>query len=101
MELPPSAIASINASLLGRVTKVIRSVPSFFTLPTFSIPFSGRGSSTPSTPDTSTETDRGRRRFAALNPHGTLDFYLPSEGFSEYIDMVTVSSFVSGNACQS
>ncbi|KAH7099022.1 DDHD domain-containing protein [Auriculariales sp. MPI-PUGE-AT-0066] len=34
--------------------------------------------------------DRAKRRFEALNPHGTLDFYLPAEGaFSEYIDMVT------------
>lgn len=30
--------------------------------------------------------DRARRRFAALNPHGTLDFFLPAEGaISEYI----------------
>ncbi|KZW00438.1 hypothetical protein EXIGLDRAFT_667492 [Exidia glandulosa HHB12029] len=90
MELPPTAIASINASLLGRVTKAILSVPSFFTIPQFSLasPFGSKAPSRAPSPDRP-ERDRGKRRFAALNPHGTLDFYLPSEGFSEYIDMVT------------
>lgn len=33
---------------------------------------------------------RARRRFEALNPHGTLDFYLPSEGaISQYIGMLS------------
>ncbi|KAG8931603.1 hypothetical protein FRC02_002478 [Tulasnella sp. 418] len=36
---------------------------------------------------------KAERRFAALNPHGTLDFYLPSEGnISEYVDMITAHS---------
>ncbi|KAF9516435.1 hypothetical protein BS47DRAFT_662714 [Hydnum rufescens UP504] len=33
------------------------------------------------------------RRFQALNPHGTLDYTLPSEGnISEYVDMITAHS---------
>jgi hypothetical protein len=31
------------------------------------------------------EGARGERRFSALNPHGNLDFYLPSAGVSEYL----------------
>ena len=31
------------------------------------------------------EGSRGERRFSALNPHGNLDFYLPSAGVSEYL----------------
>ncbi|WWC73239.1 uncharacterized protein I206_107205 [Kwoniella pini CBS 10737] len=35
------------------------------------------------------EGTRGERRFSALNPHGNVDFYLPSAGVSEYLDMIT------------
>lgn len=28
---------------------------------------------------------RGERRFSALNPHGNIDFVLPSGGVSEYL----------------
>lgn len=35
------------------------------------------------------EGSRGERRFSALNPHGSIDFFLPSAGPSEYIDMIT------------
>ncbi|KAL5501511.1 hypothetical protein ACEPAH_8771 [Sanghuangporus vaninii] len=39
------------------------------------------------------EASKEERRFMALNPHGTLDFVLPSEGnLSSYFDMITVSS---------
>lgn len=31
------------------------------------------------------EGSRGERRFSALNPHGGIDFYLPSSGPSEYL----------------
>jgi hypothetical protein len=32
-------------------------------------------------------------RFAALNPHGALDFYLPGEGnISEYVGMLKFTS---------
>ncbi|KIS00050.1 phospholipase [Cryptococcus deuterogattii 2001/935-1] len=32
---------------------------------------------------------RGERRFSALNPHGNVDFFLPSAGVNEYLDMLT------------
>ncbi|GHJ86213.1 hypothetical protein NliqN6_2615 [Naganishia liquefaciens] len=32
---------------------------------------------------------RGDRRFSALNPHGNVDFVLPSGGVSEYLDALT------------
>ncbi|KAJ9124532.1 hypothetical protein QFC24_003324 [Naganishia onofrii] len=32
---------------------------------------------------------RGDRRFSALNPHGNIDFVLPSGGVSEYLDALT------------
>ncbi|WVQ93360.1 hypothetical protein IAU59_000428 [Kwoniella sp. CBS 9459] len=35
------------------------------------------------------EGSRGERRFSALNPHGNVDFFLPSAGVSEYLDMIT------------
>ncbi|WVQ81546.1 hypothetical protein IAT38_003670 [Cryptococcus sp. DSM 104549] len=35
------------------------------------------------------EGTRGERRFSALNPHGNVDFYLPSIGVNEYLDMIT------------
>ena len=35
------------------------------------------------------EGSRAERRFSALNPHGNIDFYLPSAGVSEYLDMIT------------
>ncbi|WRT68907.1 uncharacterized protein IL334_005889 [Kwoniella shivajii] len=35
------------------------------------------------------EGTRGERRFSALNSHGNVDFYLPSAGVSEYLDMIT------------
>lgn len=31
------------------------------------------------------EGSRGERRFSAMNPHGSVDFYLPSSGPSEYL----------------
>ena len=31
------------------------------------------------------EGSRAERRFSALNPHGNIDFYLPSAGVSEYL----------------
>lgn len=31
------------------------------------------------------EGSRGERRFSALNPHGNIDFYLPSAGVNEYL----------------
>lgn len=34
---------------------------------------------------------RGERRFSALNPHGNIDFVLPSGGVSEYLGMCALS----------
>jgi hypothetical protein len=34
---------------------------------------------------------RGERRFSALNPHGNVDFELPSGGVSEYLGKSDVS----------
>ena len=31
------------------------------------------------------EGSRAERRFSALNPHGNIDFFLPSAGVSEYL----------------
>jgi hypothetical protein len=31
------------------------------------------------------EGSRGERRFSALNPHGNVDFFLPTSGPSEYL----------------
>ena len=36
------------------------------------------------------EGSRGERRFSALNPHGSIDFYLPSSGPSEYLGRLLV-----------
>lgn len=33
---------------------------------------------------------RGERRFSALNPHGNVDFVLPSGGVSEYLGALSV-----------
>lgn len=38
---------------------------------------------------------RGERRFSALNPHGNVDFVLPSGGVSEYLGELSVSPVVS------
>ncbi|EJD50770.1 hypothetical protein AURDEDRAFT_182151 [Auricularia subglabra TFB-10046 SS5] len=140
VELPPSAITTINASFFDRLTKLfampalpamptLPAMPQLPQLPAWKLPFTSRTPSRPSTPDDKGKEQRGarppkpapnnsddlelptkgsesgharapsdadpkrtraERRFAALNPHGTLDFYLPAEGgISEYIDMVT------------
>lgn len=31
----------------------------------------------------------GERRFAALNPRGSIDFYLPTISVNDYLDMIT------------
>lgn len=35
---------------------------------------------------------RGERRFAALNPRGSVDFFLPSSSVNDYVDMITAHS---------
>lgn len=32
---------------------------------------------------------RGERRFSALNPHGNVDFFLPSAGVNEYLGKIS------------
>lgn len=42
---------------------------------------------------------RAERRFAALNPHGAIDFYLPPNStISEYVDMITAHSSYWGDS---
>lgn len=33
---------------------------------------------------------RGERRFSALNPHGNVDFFLPSAGVNEYLGEISL-----------
>ncbi|KAF8575448.1 hypothetical protein K439DRAFT_1641371 [Ramaria rubella] len=104
-DLPPSTVPSFNASVIttisNRFTKLFADVmPRSFgsssslsrTHSRDSRPALGH---TPSTFELSghnqvLQGSRAERRFAALNPHGTLDFQLASEGsISEYVDMIT------------
>ncbi|KAG8793086.1 hypothetical protein FRC16_011145 [Serendipita sp. 398] len=103
--LPPIAIPSITGTLLGSfqkgVSKIIDSL--FSSAPTQS------GTATPKEseeivfelgggPD-KLQGSRAERRFAALNPHGAIDFYLPGEGgISEYVDMITAHSSYWGDS---
>lgn len=41
---------------------------------------------------------RAERRFNALNPHGNIDFMLPSGGVSEYLDAITAHQNYWGDA---
>jgi len=75
-------------------------------------PFAASSSGGPNTPGLSEDVtfelgggpdklqgSRAERRFAALNPHGALDFYLPGEGnISEYVDMITAHSSYWGDS---
>ncbi|KAG8812689.1 hypothetical protein FRC19_002992 [Serendipita sp. 401] len=104
-ELPPIAIPSITGTLLGSfqkgVSKIIDGL--FSSAPTQS------GTATPKEseeivfelgggPD-KLQGSRAERRFAALNPHGAIDFYLPGEGgISEYVDMITAHSSYWGDS---
>ncbi|TDL17868.1 hypothetical protein BD410DRAFT_753898 [Rickenella mellea] len=100
-ELPPSPIKSVNAAFMStistRVSKMFEGLP----LPPFA---SSPRNGSPSRPGPVGRTEsryelgggteltgtKSERRFAALNPHGTLDFVLPSDGaLSGYIDMIT------------
>ncbi|KZS90434.1 hypothetical protein SISNIDRAFT_475303 [Sistotremastrum niveocremeum HHB9708] len=114
----PSAIPAINASMFGnlsnRVSRMFDVMPkmgfSSSTSPPTSSSARSNSSSRPrpaisrSGPTNGSgfelgganerlEGTRAERRFWALNPHGTLDFFLPSEGnISEYVDMLTAHS---------
>lgn len=101
---PPLAITSVTAPLLTTFTEGIGSISRY--LP--SLPFTSSSNSKDSKPrrpgtirlpsgiemtgpsgEERLEGTRAERRFSALNPHGNIDFYLPSAGVSEYLDMIT------------
>jgi hypothetical protein len=101
---PPLAITSVTAPFLSSFTEGIGSISRY--LP--AIPYISSGAvkeAKPRRPGTirlpsgiemsgpsgeeRLEGSRGERRFSALNPHGNVDFYLPSAGVSEYLDMIT------------
>ncbi|KAL5482713.1 hypothetical protein ACEPAI_9307 [Sanghuangporus weigelae] len=100
-ELPPSVIKTVTTpmftSFSTRVSRLFEGVVS--TSPR------SRSPSRPRMPPNSpsgfelggatdvSEASKEERRFMALNPHGTLDFVLPSEGnLSSYFDMITAHS---------
>ncbi|KAG8813486.1 hypothetical protein FRC17_001553 [Serendipita sp. 399] len=105
-ELHPIAIPSITGTLLGSFQKgVSRIIDGFFSA-------SSTTQSGAVTPKESEEIifelgggpdklqgSRAERRFAALNHHGAIDFYLPGEGgISEYVDMITAHSSYWGDS---
>ncbi|KAG8808008.1 hypothetical protein FRC17_004176 [Serendipita sp. 399] len=105
-ELHPIAIPSITGTLLGSFQKgVSRIIDGFFSA-------SSTTQSGTATPKESEEIifelgggpdklqgSRAERRFAALNHHGAIDFYLPGEGgISEYVDMITAHSSYWGDS---
>ncbi|KLT41457.1 hypothetical protein CC85DRAFT_247655 [Cutaneotrichosporon oleaginosum] len=112
---PPLAIPSVTGSLFPSVAlPPMPTMPALPTLPSISgvkkyLPFGGPsstkrepGSKDQKTPESEeveliTEDERlagtrGERRFAALNPRGSVDFFLPSSGVNDYVDMITAHS---------
>lgn len=111
----PLAITSVTASYLSSLTEgfgsISRYLPSLPALPAMP----GFGSPTPAAKETKPKRphairlpsgiemigptgeerlagSRAERRFSALNPHGNIDFYLPSGGVGEYLEMITAHS---------
>ncbi|CCA71004.1 related to phosphatidic acid-preferring phospholipase A1 [Serendipita indica DSM 11827] len=99
-ELPPIAIPSITGTMLGSFQKGMSKM------------FDGLFTTTAAPGDTGvndeeeTEFELGGgpnklqgTRFAALNPHGAIDFYLPPNStISEYVDMITAHSSYWGDS---
>ncbi|WVR09184.1 hypothetical protein IAU60_006246 [Kwoniella sp. DSM 27419] len=84
----PLAITSVTAPFYAPVTD------SFSTISKYLPAYLGGGSQDKKpmsgpTGEERLEGSRGERRFSALNPHGNIDFFLPSAGVSEYLDMIT------------
>ncbi|OXC69532.1 hypothetical protein AYX13_01699 [Cryptococcus neoformans] len=100
---PPLAIMSMTAPFYAPVADSISSIsryipailgggggndirsgnrPGFFRLPS-GIEMTGPNG------EEKLQGSRGERRFSALNPHGNVDFFLPSAGVNEYLDMLT------------
>lgn len=75
--LPPLP-AFVSAGAGGAVTEKKPARPGAIRLPS-GIEMSG------SKGEERLEGSRGERRFSALNPHGNIDFYLPSAGVNEYL----------------
>ncbi|KAL5520107.1 hypothetical protein ACEPAG_1767 [Sanghuangporus baumii] len=100
-ELPPSVIKTVSTPMFTtfstRVSRLFEGVVS-------SSPRSRSPSRPPMSPKSPSgfelggatdvsEASKEERRFMALNPHGTLDFVLPSEGnLGSYFDMITAHS---------
>ena len=105
----PLAITSVTASYLTSLTEgfgsISRYLPSLPALPALPFGTASAKDAKPKRPQTirlpsgiemsgpsgeeRLEGSRAERRFSALNPHGSVDFYLPSAGVSEYLDMIT------------
>jgi len=99
---PPLAITSVTAPFYAAVTDSFGTIARY--LPAY-LGGGGSGDKKPQRPgairlpsgiemtgpsgEERLEGSRGERRFSALNPHGNVDFYLPSGGVSDYLDMVT------------
>ncbi|WVW79053.1 hypothetical protein I302_101016 [Kwoniella bestiolae CBS 10118] len=99
---PPLAITSVTAPFYAPVTDSFSSISKY--LPSY-LGGATSGEKKPARPgvirlpsgiemsgpsgEERLEGTRGERRFSALNPHGNVDFYLPSAGVSEYLDMIT------------
>ncbi|BEI91743.1 uncharacterized protein CcaverHIS019_0405630 [Cutaneotrichosporon cavernicola] len=96
---PPLAIPSVTGSFFPTVA-----LPSMPALPSMSgvtkyLPFGGvsKSESKPKkdlkqvelSEDERLAGTRGERRFSALNPRGSVDFFLPSSGVNDYVDMLT------------
>ncbi|PVF99520.1 hypothetical protein CPB86DRAFT_825001 [Serendipita vermifera] len=107
-ELPPIAIPSITGTLLSSFQKGVSKMFDGIIGPFSAPPQPGITANSDTAEDIVFELgggpdklqgSRAERRFAALNPHGALDFYLPGEGnISEYVDMITAHSSYWGDS---
>jgi len=99
-DMTPSVIRSVNtyglSTLSLRMFQMFDGLPYHFQSSSPTTSPSGPGAAERATSvyeigDTHdvSEGSKAERRFHALNPHGTLDFRLPTEGLSEYVDMIT------------
>jgi len=105
--LPPSIVPSITSSVMSGISHHFSRIWEDV-MPRSFVPSPPRSrTDSPSRPDVGKspttlelqghnevlQGSRAERRFMALNPHGTLDFQLASEGsISEYVDMITAHS---------
>jgi len=101
----PLAITSVTAGYLASLTEGFGSISRYLPSLPFGSPATNAKDAKPKRPgairlpsgiemtgpsgEERLEGSRAERRFSALNPHGSIDFYLPSAGVSEYLDMIT------------